>query len=353
MLTRFKLLAVGCTLAAIFLLAACGDPSTLPQGLTPIPTLIPASLSFVSLRPAPIASPVVESYPAGLPSAMDGKVLYAEHCASCHGEDGKGLLPNARDFGDVDYMRGETPAEFYTAVTEGRGQDMPAFGDILSSDERWDMVYYLWRLSTSEQTLNEGRVIYTSSCIACHGNDGQSMILGAANFSDPRFASHQSPNDFYIVTTQGKGSMPAWQARLSQDERWSVIDYLRAFNYDPIIEGDVAVSEPEVAVSEPEGPDCSAYLDLTNPFDWDDSEAIDAGEELYVNCAGCHGEDGTGEIPGIVDFTNPIVQGNIVEQPGQYLCITAEGLGAMFGWKDTLTTEQTWQVLTYISTLDQ
>ena len=147
--------------------------------------------------------------------------------------------------------------------------------------------------------------------------------------------------------------MPAWQARLNQDQRWSVIDYLRTFNYDPTIAGEVALSELEEGVSEPEGPDCSPYVDLINPFDWTDSEAISVGEELYVNCASCHGEDGTGEIPGIIDFTNPIAQGALLDQPGQYLCITAEGQGAMLGWKDTLTNEQMWQILTYISSLGQ
>lgn len=352
MLIRLKVLATVFGLLTISLVA-CGSPSTLPEGPTPIPTLIPAPVSLISLRPSPTAPPLVESYPAGLPAAITGEALYAEHCANCHGVDGKGLLPNARDFGDVDYMRGETPAEFYTITTEGRGQEMPAFGDVLTSDERWDVVYYIWRFSTSEEMLLEGREIYDSSCIACHGADGQSMILGAANFSDPRFATHQSPSDFYVVTTQGKGSMPAWQARLSQDERWAVIDYLRTFNYDPIITGEVALSETEAGISELEGPDCSAYLELTNPFDWVDSEAIAAGEELYVNCAGCHGEDGTGEIPGIVDFTNPIARGSLVDQPGLNLCITAEGQGAMLGWKDTLTTDEMWQVLTYIATLGQ
>jgi mono/diheme cytochrome c family protein len=352
MLIRFNVLAAFFGLSTIFLVA-CGNPSTLPEGLTPIPTLIPVHASFINIEPTPTTPPVVESYPAGLPSAMNGENLYAEHCANCHGVEGEGLLPNARDFGDVDYMRGETPAEFYTVITEGRGQEMPAFGDELTSDERWDVVYYIWRLSTSREMLLEGQEIYDSSCIACHGADGQSMILGAANFSDPRFAAHQSPSEYYVVTTQGKGSMPAWQARLSQDERWAVIDYLRTFNYDPTIVGEVALTEPETGISEPEGPDCSTYLDLTNPFDWDDPAAFAAGEELYANCVGCHGEDGTGEIPGIVDFTNPVVQGTLLDQPGQFLCITAEGKGAMLGWKDTLTTEQMWQVLTYIATLGQ
>ncbi|MGB3714479.1 MAG: c-type cytochrome [Candidatus Promineifilaceae bacterium] len=349
---RIKVLGIGFVVAMV-VLAACSSPITLPVGPTPIPTLIPAPMLLIGFEPVEAPPLVVESYPAGLPSAADGNTLYNEHCTSCHGEDGKGLLPNARDFGDVDYMRGETPAEFYTVITEGRGDEMPAFGEVLSSDERWDVVFYVWRFSTDEEALVHGREIYVSSCIACHGEDGQSMILGAANFSDPRFTSLQSPSDFYVAVTQGRGSMPAWQARLSQDDRWAVIDYLRAFNYDPQLVDDLALAELETDIAEVEGPDCSAYEELTNPFTWTDTEAVAAGEELFVNCAGCHGEDGTGEIPGVPDFTNPMVRNALLEDADKFLCSTAEGLNAMFGWKDVLTTEQMWQVLTYIASLSE
>ncbi len=179
------------------------------------------------------------------------------------------------------------------------------------------------------------------------------MILGAANLSDPRFASHQSPSDFYVAVTQGIGSMPAWQARLSQDDRWAVIDYLRTFTYDPKLASELAFLETEDSDADSEGPDCSAYLNLANPFDWADSDAIAAGEELYVNCDSCHGEDGAGEIPGIIDFTNPTVQGTLLDQPGQFVCITSEGQGAMLGWKDTLNEEQIWQIITFMATLGQ
>lgn len=36
--------------------------------------------------------------------------------------------------------------------------------------------------------------------------------------------------------------MPAWQGRLSQDERWVVIDYLRTFTFDAGIPGE---TQPE------------------------------------------------------------------------------------------------------------
>jgi mono/diheme cytochrome c family protein len=53
-------------------------------------------------------------------------------------------------------------------------------------------------------------------------------------------------------------------------------------------------------------------------------------------------------MPGAPDFTDPEISADLRTNSGKYLCITAEGSGAMPGWKETLTNEQMWQVLTYI-----
>jgi len=347
---RIKVHLIG--VAVLVALVACSPPQTQPAGPTPIPTLIPATLPVRVIDPVETPVLIVESFPAGVPSASDGQSLFVSQCAECHGEDGKGLLPSARDFGDVDYMRGETPAEFYTIISEGRGDDMPAFANTLTSDERWDIVYYIWRFSTTDVTLLSGRELYASSCIACHGETGRSMILGAANFSDPRYSSRQSPSDFYVAITQGRGSMPAYQARLDQDDRWAVIDYIRTFNYDATLGDEIALADLDIDTIDSRQPDCSPYLELTNPFEWDDSQQISAGEALYTNCAGCHAEDGTGEIPGILDFTNPVFQGELEENQSKYLCSIAEGINDMFGWKDVLATEEMWQLLVYMASLE-
>lgn len=331
------------------ILVACAPPQTLPKALTPIPTLIPATSPAGDLTPAPTSERVVESYPAGLPSAADGKMIYDQNCASCHGPDGQGLVPNARNFRDVDYMRGETPVEIYTVITEGRGNEMPAFGDVLTSDERWDVVYYVWRLSTDEDHLQRGEHIYQANCVDCHGESGRSMILGAADLSDPRFLSNLSPSDLYLVVTQGIGSMPAWQARLSQDERWDVIDYLRTFTYDPSVSAESTL--PTQEQPEASRPECEPYVTQSNPFEWDQADAVSAGQALYASCAGCHGEDGSGGAPGAPDFTSPVFQGNLRSNSGEMLCSVAEGLNAMPGWKGTLNEEQMWQLLSYIGNL--
>lgn len=342
-------------LIIILLVASCSPPQFLPTGPTPIPTLIPATIppSHLDITEPEPTTLIIESYPAGLPSALSGQDLYNENCASCHGADGKGVVPNARDFTDVDYVRGESPANFYSIISEGREEEMPAFGQKLTSDQRWAVVYYMWRFSTSEETLQQGYEIYRGNCIACHGDDGRSMILGALNFSDHRFMANQTPSDLYVSVTQGVGSMPAWQARLSQDNRWAVIDFIRTFTYSPGIE--IAIS-PASGGSENiagEREECASYLELENPFEWGDAEAISAGQTLFKNCTTCHGDDGTGRLPGIIDFTDPISQGELNTNPINYFCTIAEGYQGMPSFKEELNESDIWQLLTFLASLGE
>jgi len=334
------------------ILTACAPQNRLPEGLTPIPTLIPVTSQPGGIKPTESPSKVIESYPAGLPSAKDGQNLYDENCASCHGIDGNGVVANARNFGDVDYMRGETPANFYVVLTEGRGADMPAFGQDLTSDQRWNVVYYVWRFSTSQEILNDGSIIYADNCSACHGEDGRSLILGAANFTDHRFMANQSPSNLYVAVTQGQGSMPAWQARLSQDERWAVIDYIRTFTYDPQIEAEDTLPATETPTSEAARTECQPYIGQVNPFEWGNTDALAAGQTLFdLNCSSCHGEDGKGRLPGILDFTDPATHNDIRENPGEYVCSITEGYQRMPAFKEKLSSDEIWQLIVWIASL--
>lgn len=334
----------------ILLQVSCVGPRSLPIGPTPIPTLIPV-IQPTNLPGADATqSFTILSYPARLPSSTLGQVLYQSQCAECHGVDGTGLVPGARNFKDLDYMRGETPASFYSAVTEGRGE-MPAFLDSLTSDERWDVVFYMWRFSTTADTLALGKSLYDANCAACHGEDGVGKVLGAADFTDLRLVDDRAPRDFYLTVTQGKGSMPAWQGRLSQDERWAVIDYLRTFSYDATLPGETAAEPPPLATVA-EVACSSTYLSQSNLYTWDDATAITAGNMLYAqSCAVCHGADGSGALPGAPDLTTTETQDELHSDSEEFLCIVAEGRGAMPGWKETFSNEQMWEVLTYIGTL--
>ncbi len=341
---RRKTIRAGILLLWLGLLSACAAPDRLPSGPTPIPTLIPIS------QPQEDASDVsftLQSYPAQLPSASKGLAVYQEFCIDCHGPDGTGVVPGARDFRDLDYMRGETPQDFYAAVTEGRN-DMPAYSETLSSDDRWDAVFYIWRLSTSPAIIDEGSELYASNCSPCHGTDGAGEQLGSADFTDLREMDTLAPRDMYLTITQGRGSMPAWQSLLTQDQRWALIDYLRTFTYDPTLPEGGEPAEPGEAPA-PGAASCEAG---TNPFALDDAAAIQAGGAIFDGqCAACHGADGSGGLPGTPDFTAAVVGRALRSDPASSYCILANGEGSMPGFGRTLTSEEMWQVITFLGSL--
>ena len=332
------------------LLSACAAPDGLPEGPTPIPTLIPISQQSSRAETAAQASFALQSYPAQLPSASKGLEIYRTSCIDCHGPEGTGVVPGARDFRDLDFVRGETPLDFYAAITEGRN-DMPAYNDSLSSDERWDVAFYIWRLSTSPEVIDEGSELFATNCSPCHGADGAGEQLGSADFTNSREMSGLAPRDLYLTITQGRGSMPAWQSLLSQDERWAVIDYLRTFTYDPSFPEGPETVEPGDGDGDTEAVVASCTTD-TNPFDPGDAQAIQAGASIYGSqCAACHGADGSGGLPSTPDFTSSTVNRELRSDPTSYFCILSAGEGSMPGFQRTLTTDEMWQAITFLGSL--
>lgn len=330
------------------LLSSCAAPEGLPAGPTPIPTLMPVSQQSDQAETAAQVSFALQSYPARLPSATKGLEIYQTSCIDCHGPEGTGIVPGARDFRDLDFVRGETPLDFYAAITEGRN-DMPAYNDSLSSDERWDVVFYIWRLSTSPQVLDEGSSLYSTNCSPCHGADGAGEQLGSADFTNLRETGDLAPRDFYLTITQGRGSMPAWQSLLSQDERWAVIDYLRTFTYDPSLpEGsDLEGGSDGEIVSVP-----ASCTTESNPFEFGDVQAVQAGASIFEGqCAACHGAYGSGGLPNTPDFTSAPVNSELRSDPVASFCILSAGEGSMPGFQRTLATDQMWQTIIYLESL--
>ena len=76
----------------ITILVACQPAQLVEDAPTPIPTLIPATMPPSGIEPTSSAL-LIESYPAGLPSANNGNALYDDLCADCHGLDGKAIAP--------------------------------------------------------------------------------------------------------------------------------------------------------------------------------------------------------------------------------------------------------------------
>ncbi len=119
----------------------------------------------------------------------------------------------------------------------------------------------------------DGGAIFQERCAACHGptgNGGGSMTAqlpsGVPDFSTPGLLRQRTPQDLFLVVTQGRLDkfMPPFAGSLSVAERWNAVAYLHSLG---------------------------AGADYA------------AGEAAYIaNCASCHGPQGQGDGLAAADF---------------------------------------------------
>jgi mono/diheme cytochrome c family protein len=97
--------------------------------------------------------------PATEANMARGRSLYEEHCASCHGTDGKSQteIATVMRVKPADLtgkaMQRLTDGEAYWVITNGiKTSGMPAYKAKLSDRERWQMTLYMRRFKTAEAT---------------------------------------------------------------------------------------------------------------------------------------------------------------------------------------------------------
>jgi mono/diheme cytochrome c family protein len=93
-----------------------------------------------------------------------GRALFNQHCASCHGADGRAQTEMAATMktkpADLtgSAVHGRTPGEIYWVITNGiKASGMPAFKDKMGEQERWQTVLYLQRLQGEHQRAAAGK----------------------------------------------------------------------------------------------------------------------------------------------------------------------------------------------------
>ncbi len=128
--------------------------AALSQQSPPAPAAPPAAAPAQSVIPAEDAAKV-NPVKSTAESQARAKQIYGWDCAMCHAEngDGKGDVAaeqklTMHDFHDS--LKTLTDGEIFYIIHNGKGKDMPGEGPRAKTDEVWNLVIYLRKLSATQ-----------------------------------------------------------------------------------------------------------------------------------------------------------------------------------------------------------
>jgi len=160
----------------------------------------------------------------------DGRRLFADNCAACHGAEARGNkgYPNIAQSpmmwgGDADTIAETIRVGINATHPETRYAQMLAFGrdQMLSGEQISLLADYISTLNgpttlTLEQK-DEAETLFADNCAGCHGEDARGMVeSGAPNLTDAYWIYGGDRATIRQTIYNGRqGTMPSWEPRLT------------------------------------------------------------------------------------------------------------------------------------------
>lgn len=91
-------------------------------------------------------------------------------------------------------------------------------------------------VKSDDGSLKEGKELWSQHCKSCHGAKGkgdgpksEKIDISCGDFSSAEFTK-LSDGELYWKTTEGRKPMPSFKEELSDNERWTLVNYMRTLS---------------------------------------------------------------------------------------------------------------------------
>lgn len=90
-------------------------------------------------------------------------------------------------------------------------------------------------VATSDASVKAGQALYAKTCASCHGKTGlgdgpraKSLKTLPTDFTKAE-SKNQTDGELFYETKTGRGDMPKYEGKLSDDDIWNMVNYVRTF----------------------------------------------------------------------------------------------------------------------------
>ncbi|MCH7911358.1 MAG: c-type cytochrome [Candidatus Hydrogenedentes bacterium] len=210
-----------------------------------------------------VTEAVINPIPSSQGSVAAGKRIYDQQCVTCHAEDGRGepsmiglLEADPPDLTDATWDHGSTDAALFAIIRNGTETGMESFAQKLNERQTWNVINYLRALASarpehesaadaaelhnpveySQDSVSLGKQRYIRQCVECHGMDGRGntemvefLLERTANLRKEKWKyGTKDAGVFRIVRDGTPNDMPAFKEKVSEEQMWHVVNYLRS-----------------------------------------------------------------------------------------------------------------------------
>lgn len=209
----------------------------------------------------PVKTVNIKDYINKTENIEQGRQLFTQNCASCHGAQAQGLIgPNLTD--NI-WLYGGKPEEIVTTITNGvKKTGMPTWGPVLGSEKVAVVASYVYSLShdlngnlkpelaeaekanaSSAKIVNiadiigkpehiaKGKEIFAQNCASCHGPEAKGLV--GPNLTDNTWIHGGKPEDIQNTITKGVAAkgMPTWGPILGNEKVADVATFIYSLSH--------------------------------------------------------------------------------------------------------------------------